>query len=47
MSKVTLPPMPLNQAEAIRKIVQKHGGAVTYYISGNDKQIVVEVVKKS
>ncbi len=46
MSKVTLPPMPLQHAEAIRKIAQKHGGLVSYIITGNDKRIVVEVEKK-
>lgn len=47
MHKVTLPPMPMQQAEAIRKIAQKHGAAVTYHINGNGKHVVVEIEPKA
>ena len=41
-----LPPMPLKEAEKVRKIAQTNGFLVSYVLTGNDSKIVVEVTKK-
>lgn len=46
MTKVTMPPMSLKEAEQVRKTAQANGFKVAYIISGNDSHIVVEVSKK-
>lgn len=48
MNKVTLPAMPLAQAEAIRKIAQRFGSLVTYIVPKEDcKQVIVEIETKA